>query len=85
MKSYLQFNESKKIPRIIKINWIFCPKISVTFDNNEKRIIDFGKIVKDLLYADPGEPEYKLLNEKEFEKVEIDNGTLSWKNIIMMF
>jgi len=36
-----------------------------------------------LLYADPGEPEYKLLNKREFDKVEICEGSLKWRNIII--
>lgn len=76
------FLESKKkISKITKINWIDCPLISVEFDGKENRVIDFKKIVNKLLYADPGEPEYKLLNETEFKKVSLKSGTLVWSNI----
>ena len=69
-----------KIPRILKINWIKGITISVVFNNGESRIIDFQKVFKGIeLHKES--PAWKLTNPKEFEKVSIDNNTLSWTNV----
>ncbi len=50
------------------------------FNNGESRILDFGKIFKQWKVT-KNDFEYPLLDEKEFEKVELRNYTLSWPNI----
>ncbi|HYX06367.1 MAG TPA: helix-turn-helix transcriptional regulator [Bacteroidales bacterium] len=69
-----------KIPRILKINWIKGITISVVFNNGESRIIDFQKVFKGIELQKES-PAWKLNNPKEFEKVSIDNNTLSWTNV----
>ncbi len=69
-----------KIPRILKINWIKGITISVVFNNGESRIIDFQKVFKGIELQEES-PAWKLTNPKEFEKVIIDNNTLSWTNV----
>lgn len=69
-----------KIPRIVKIEKIIGHEIQCMFNNGESRLLDFEEIfrqwnvtVEDL--------EYPLIDQKEFEKVELRNYTLSWPNI----
>lgn len=54
--------------------------MSCIFNNGETRIIDFQKLF-DERKVNKQNPEYILLNEKEFKKVNLVNQTLSWKNI----
>ncbi len=69
-----------KIPRIVKIEKISGHQIQCMFNNGESRILDFGKIFKQWKVT-KNDFEYPLLDEKEFEKVELRNYTLSWPNI----
>ena len=69
-----------KIPRILKINSVKGFNVSCIFNNGETRIIDFQKLFDDWK-INKKDPEYLLLDEKEFKKVSLVNQTLSWKNI----
>lgn len=69
-----------KMPRILKINWIKDLSISVVFNNGESRIIDFRKALNTLNLVEES-PVRILYNSAEFEKVEIENNTLSWNNV----
>lgn len=69
-----------KLPRILKVNWIQDLKISVAFNNGESRIIDFKKVLEQI-GTDENSPQAILYDQNEFEKVQIDNNTLSWKNV----
>ena len=69
-----------KIPRILKINWIDELSISVVFNNGESRIIDFRKVLEKLNLND-NSPASILYKSEEFEKVELENNTLSWNNV----
>lgn len=69
-----------KIPRILKINWIKGITISVVFNNGESRIIDFQKVFKGIGLQKES-PAWNLTSPKEFEKVKVDNNTLSWTNV----
>lgn len=71
------------IPRILKINEVDARhlRLSVLFSNGENRILDFKSILQDEWNVDPSEPEYILLEAKEFSKVKIENNTLSWDNV----
>ena len=69
-----------KTSRILKINWIKGLSISVVYNNGESRIIDFRNVLMKL-GAGVSSPESILFNEKEFEKVELANYTLSWNNV----
>lgn len=69
-----------KLPRIIKIEKINGFKIQCMFNNGESRLLDFKKIFNDWNIS--GEDiEYKILDLKEFKKVELRSYTLSWPNI----
>jgi len=72
----------KRLPKILKINRIDKKQlsISVLFSNGEDRILDFNKIFKSDWKVTKSDPEYKLMNPAEFEKVKIVNHTLSWDN-----
>jgi DNA-binding XRE family transcriptional regulator len=69
-----------KMPRILKINWIKDLSISVVFNNGESRIIDFRKTLNKLNLVE-NSPAGILYNSVEFEKVELENNTLSWNNV----
>ena len=69
-----------KMPRILKINWIKELSISVVFNNGESRIIDFRKVLNKINLVE-NSPARILYNAKEFEKVELENNTLSWNNV----
>ena len=67
-------------PRILKINWIKDLSVSVVFNNGESRTIDFKKLFDEIGIA-PGSPASILYQDQEFEKAELQNNTLSWKNV----
>ncbi len=69
-----------KIPRILKTNWINDLSISVVFNNGESRIIDFRKVLKKVGIIENSSASI-LFNPKEFEKVALNNFTLSWDNV----
>ena len=69
-----------KLPRIIKIEKIDGFKIQCMFNNGESRLLDFKKIFNDWSISND-DKEFKLLDLKEFKKVELRNFTLSWPNI----
>jgi len=68
------------LPRIIKIEKVDGFKIQCMFNNGESRLLDFKIIFNDWNVSEQ-DPEYKLLDLKEFKKVELQNYTLSWPNI----
>jgi len=68
------------LPRIIKIEEINGHKIQCMFNNAESRILDFEKIFNEWKITKQ-DIEYKLLDPKEFKKVQLRNYALSWPNI----
>ncbi|MFO7935442.1 MAG: helix-turn-helix domain-containing protein [Bacteroidales bacterium] len=68
------------LPRVLQINWIDGLTISVTFNNGESRVIDFQEFLNRNEVKE-GNSEYMLKDPQEFAKVEVDNNTLSWKNV----
>lgn len=69
-----------KMPRILKIKAIKGFNVYCIFNNGETRTIDFKKLFNKWAVTKK-DPEYLLLDEKEFKKVSLRNQTLSWKNI----
>ncbi|MDP2889521.1 MAG: helix-turn-helix transcriptional regulator [Bacteroidota bacterium] len=69
-----------RIPRILKINWIKELTVSVVFNNGESRIINFQKLLKEI-GINENSPASILFRTEEFEKAELQNGTLSWSNV----
>ncbi len=69
-----------KIPRILKIKSVEGFVITCIFNNGETRIIDFKTLFSQWKIK-KNDPEYKLIDQKEFKKVGLRNETLSWKNI----
>ncbi len=69
-----------KIPRILKISRIEGYKIFCMFNNGELRVIDFESLFKKWNVSEK-DVEFILLQQKEFEKVQLRNYTLSWNNI----
>ena len=71
---------SIKIPRIIKIEKVMGFKIWVMFNNGQIRLLDFQKIFSSWRVTEC-DIEFPLLTESEFQKLELQNQTLSWSNI----
>ncbi len=71
---------TNKLPRILKIESIKGFTITCIFNNAETRVINLEQLFKKWKLK-PTDPEYILLNQKEFKKVSLRNQTLSWKNI----
>lgn len=69
-----------RIPRVLKINWIKELAVSVVFNNGESRIINFQKLLNEN-GIDENSPASILFRKEEFEKAELQNGTLSWSNV----
>jgi transcriptional regulator with XRE-family HTH domain len=69
-----------KIPRILKINGVEGFRVFVLFNNGENRAIDFGEIF-DQFGIKQNPTLARLLNPREFKKVELANNTLSWNNV----
>lgn len=69
-----------KIPRILKINGVEGFRVFVLFNNGESRSIDFGEIF-DQFGIKQNSTLARLLNPREFKKVELANNTLSWNNV----
>lgn len=69
-----------KTPRILKIKSIVGFNLYCIFNTGETRVIDF-KALFNKWKITKKDPEYLLLDEKEFKKVTLRNQTLSWKNI----
>ena len=68
------------MPRIIKIEKIDGFEIQCMFNNGESRLLDFKRIFNDWNVS-AKDIEYRLLDSKEFKKIELRNYTLSWPNI----
>jgi DNA-binding XRE family transcriptional regulator len=69
-----------KIPRILQINSIDGLTVSVVFNNGETRLIDFKKSFAGILQA-KSSPAAKLSKPSVFNKVKLNNHTLSWDNV----
>lgn len=71
----------REIKRILEIQKTEGYKICCVFNNGESRVLDFESLFK-AWKVTPNDPEY-LLSESltEFQKVELIEGTLRWKNI----
>lgn len=79
IKPKLKMRKVIHFPRILKINWVRDMSVSVVFNNGESRIVDFKKVLEDLGLT--GDSTVKaLFDETEFEKVALNNNTLSWAN-----
>jgi DNA-binding XRE family transcriptional regulator len=71
----------RTIKRIIKIHEIRGYKVYCLFNNGESRVIDFEALFKSWAVK-KGDLEYVLLeSEREFDKVKLVDGTLSWEGI----
>jgi hypothetical protein len=67
--------------RIFRINEIDGYKIFCLFNNGESRVIDFEQLFKKWK-IEKGHIAYPLVEKlEEFQKVEVEEGTLTWKNI----
>lgn len=69
-----------KIPRILKVLSINGFDIYCIFNNGETRVINFERLFRKWKVK-KSDPEYLLLDKNEFNKVELRNRTLSWKNL----
>ena len=71
----------RTVKRIIKIHKIDGYKMTLLFNNGESRIVDFKQLFKNWNIR-KGDLEYPIKSsEAEFQKVELEEGTLRWKNI----
>jgi DNA-binding XRE family transcriptional regulator len=73
------------LPKILKINEVDYKKLrlSVLFSNGDNRILDFNRILNEDWQVEPSDPEYILLDPKEFKKVKLSNNTLAWDNVVL--
>jgi DNA-binding XRE family transcriptional regulator len=69
-----------KIPRIVSIESVDGFKIQCMFNNGESRLLDFGKIFEEWQVGSE-DLEFPLLDLANFQRVELQNHTLSWPNI----
>jgi len=74
---------NKEIVRISEIKQIDDYKVFCKFNNGEDRYIDFKNLFESWNIKE-NDAEYPLLNLKEFKKVQLANGTLSWNNISVL-
>ena len=71
----------RTIKRIIKIHKIEGYKMYCLFNNGESRVIDFKQLFNGWKIK-KGDYEYSISNSpEEFKKVDLIDGTLTWKNI----
>ena len=71
----------RSINRIVKIHETKDFKISCLFNNGESRIIDFEKLFRKW-HIDKNHIAHKITkNLNSFEKFELEEGTLIWKNV----
>lgn len=71
----------KTIKRILSVHKVAGFKIFCLFNNGESRIIDFEALFKKWNVSE-NDAEYLIATEeKEFQKVELIDGTLTWGNI----
>jgi DNA-binding XRE family transcriptional regulator len=71
----------RTVKRIVKIHSVEDYKIYCLFNNGESRIIDFKELFK-TWKVKKGDLEYPIKKSlKEFQKVELIDGTLTWKNL----
>lgn len=73
------------LPKILKINDVDYKnlRLSVLFSNGDNRILDFNRILNQDWQVEPSDPEYILLDPKEFKKVKLSNNTLAWDNVVL--
>lgn len=69
-----------KVPRILRIVKIDKYEIYCVFNNGEYRVVDFLKLFKKWK-TKKSSFEYPLKDLKEFKKVKLNSGTLSWPHI----
>ena len=72
--------QGKKIPRIQSISKVDGFRVYCVFNTGEHGVIDFEKLFKEWGVKN-GDPEYWLLDLKEFQKVRPRDGVLSWSNV----
>ena len=71
----------RTVKRIIKIHYVEDYKVACLFNNGESRIIDFKNLFSKWK-VQKKDIEFLIANDrKEFEKVDLVDGTLSWSNI----
>jgi DNA-binding XRE family transcriptional regulator len=71
----------KTIKRILTVHKVVGFKVFCLFNNGESRFIDFEAIFKKWNISE-SDAEYLIVtDEKEFQKVELIDGTLTWNNI----
>ncbi len=72
----------RTVKRITKIHKVVDFKVFCLFNNGESRIIDFKKLFKK--WSSAGKTLHRPIenSSKEFGKVELIDGTLTWNNIV---
>ena len=71
----------RTIKKIIKIHEVNGFQLSCLFNNGESRIIDFKHLFATWKITNEN-VEYPIANSiEEFQKVQLENGTLTWNNI----
>jgi DNA-binding XRE family transcriptional regulator len=73
----------RTVKRLVKIHEIRGFKIYCLFNNGESRVIDFKKLFEKWKTTKKS-LHYKIANSvKEFMKVKVIDGTLTWENVII--
>lgn len=73
--------KTTKVPRIIKVTQVIGFKVYCAFNTGEHRIIDFARLFDKWNYSSDAFRS-KLLDIKEFQQLELKNGTLHWPNLV---
>ncbi|MBA4302886.1 MAG: hypothetical protein C0424_01535 [Sphingobacteriaceae bacterium] len=74
-------SQTKRIPRILKVNHIKGMAISVVFNNGESRSIQFEALLNSLS-LNASNPGHVLVQPNKLKEVELGEGTLRWPNIV---
>src|SRR5680860_909287 len=81
MEKIKQIIKMRTVKRIIQIHKIAGYKVFCLFNNGESRVIDFEKLFKKWEVSKEDFEWPISQSKKEFEKVELVDGTLIWRNI----
>jgi DNA-binding XRE family transcriptional regulator len=82
---YAENYSPRILPHVLRINEVIQSKlmVSVLFSNGENRWLDFNEIFNNVWKSTPCDFEYPLKDPKEFKKVTLEEGTLTWHNVLI--
>ena len=72
----------RSIPRVLKINSIEGYKVSLLFNNEESRIVNFEYLLRHVLNKVPGKMGYELLEDYTlFARITLVGTTVGWQEL----